>query len=70
MVEGTGLENRRGATHRGFESLLFRQVKTSPFGLVLTWSRVETRTRPLKNAKTTKNTRGKGATLKLVIAYT
>ena len=29
MVDGTGLENRRGATHRGFESLLLRQEKDS-----------------------------------------
>ena len=31
MVECSGLENRRGATHRGFESLLLRhlQYKTS-----------------------------------------
>ncbi len=26
MVEGSGLENRRGETHRGFESLLLRQT--------------------------------------------
>lgn len=27
VVDGTGLENRRGATHRGFESLPLRQIK-------------------------------------------
>ena len=27
MVDGTGLENQRGATHRGFESLPLRQHK-------------------------------------------
>ncbi len=26
VVDGTGLENRRGETHRGFESLPLRQV--------------------------------------------
>ncbi len=26
MVDGNGLENRRGETHRGFESLPLRQV--------------------------------------------
>ena len=26
MVDGTGLENQRGETHRGFESLPLRQV--------------------------------------------
>ena len=27
MVDGTGLENQRGATHRGFESLPLRQER-------------------------------------------
>ncbi len=31
VVDGTGLENRRGATHRGFESLPLRQNKTLTF---------------------------------------
>ncbi len=26
VVDGTGLENRRGETHRGFESLLLRHM--------------------------------------------
>ena len=26
MVDGNGLENRRGETHRGFESLPLRQI--------------------------------------------
>ena len=34
MVDGTGLENRRGATHRGFESLLLRHETYSPIGAV------------------------------------
>ena len=37
VVDGTGLENRRGATHRGFESLPLRQEKESPFGLSFSW---------------------------------
>jgi hypothetical protein len=32
--EGGGLENRCGATHRGFESLSLRQQMESPFGEV------------------------------------
>lgn len=33
MVDGTGLENQRGATHREFESRPLRHRKYSPFGL-------------------------------------
>ena len=31
MVDGTGLENRRGATHRGFESLPLRQFDAKAY---------------------------------------
>jgi hypothetical protein len=33
VVDGTGLENRRGATHREFESRPLRHRKYSPYGL-------------------------------------
>ena len=32
MVDGNGLENRRGATHREFESRPLRQENRRPFG--------------------------------------
>ena len=35
VVDGTGLENRRGATHRGFESLPLRQKLQSIAGCIL-----------------------------------
>lgn len=38
VVDGSGLENRRGATHRGFESLTFRQPRP-PSGGRTSWGR-------------------------------
>ena len=39
MVDGNGLENRRGATHREFESRPLRQEIRRPFGRLISCSR-------------------------------